>query len=177
VNDPPVISTTAPATATEDVLYTYVAGVTDPDDANNGTDITWTLSNAPAGMTVSATGVVSWTPPEGITTSGTVTLGVEDGDEDASPPDTEDFVVAVTAVNDPPVISTTAPATATEDVLYTYVAGVTDPDDANNGTDITWTLSNAPAGDDGKRHGGSLLDAARRRYDLGHGDPGRGGRG
>jgi gliding motility-associated-like protein len=146
VNDPPVISTTAPATATEDVLYTYVAGVTDPDDANNGTDITWTLSNAPAGMTVSATGVVSWTPPEGITTSGTVTLGVEDGDEDASPPDTEDFVVAVTAVNDPPVISTTAPATATEDVLYTYVAGVTDPDDANNGTDITWTLSNAPAG-------------------------------
>jgi gliding motility-associated-like protein len=146
VNDPPVISTTAPATATEDVLYTYVAGVTDPDDANNGTDITWTLSNAPAGMTVSATGVVSWTPPEGITTSGTVTLVVEDGDEDASPPDTEDFVVAVTAVNDPPVISTTAPATATEDVLYTYVAGVTDPDDANNGTDITWTLSNAPAG-------------------------------
>jgi gliding motility-associated-like protein len=146
VNDPPVISTTAPATATEDVLYTYVAGVTDPDDANNGTDITWTLSNAPAGMTVSATGVVSWTPPEGVTTSGTVTLGVEDGDEDASPPDTEDFVVAVTAVNDPPVISTTAPATATEDVLYTYVAGVTDPDDANNGTDITWTLSNAPAG-------------------------------
>jgi gliding motility-associated-like protein len=146
VNDPPVISTTAPATATEDVLYTYVAGVTDPDDANNGTDITWTLSNAPAGMTVSATGVVSWTPPEGITTSGTVTLGVEDGDEDASPPDTEDFVVAVTAVNDPPVISTTAPATATEDVLYTYAAGVTDPDDANNGTDITWTLSNAPAG-------------------------------
>jgi gliding motility-associated-like protein len=146
VNDPPVISTTAPATATEDVLYTYAAGVTDPDDANNGTDITWTLSNAPAGMTVSATGVVSWTPPEGVTTSGTVTLGVEDGDEDASPPDTEDFVVAVTAVNDPPVISTTAPATATEDVLYTYAAGVTDPDDANNGTDITWTLSNAPAG-------------------------------
>jgi gliding motility-associated-like protein len=105
VNDPPVISTTAPATATEDVLYTYVAGVTDPDDANNGTDITWTLSNAPAGMTVSATGVVSWTPPEGITTSGTVTLGVEDGDEDASPPDTEDFVVEVTEVNEPPVIS------------------------------------------------------------------------
>jgi flavin reductase (DIM6/NTAB) family NADH-FMN oxidoreductase RutF len=177
VNDPPVISTTAPATATEDVLYTYVAGVTDPDDANNGTDITWTLSNAPAGMTVSATGVVSWTPPEGASTSGTVTLGVEDGDEDASPPDTEDFVVAVTAVNDPPVISTTAPATATEDVLYTYAAGVTDPDDANNGTDITWTLSNAPAGMTVSATGVVSWTPPEGAYDLGHGDPGRGGRG
>ena len=146
VNDPPVISSTAPTSATEDVLYTYTASVTDPDDPNNGTDITWTLSNEPAGMVVSSTGVVTWTPGEGVTTSGTVTLSVEDGDEDVSAPDTEDFTITVTQVNDPPVISSTAPTSASEDVLYTYSATVTDPDDLNNGTDITWTLSNEPAG-------------------------------
>jgi gliding motility-associated-like protein len=145
-NDPPVIATTAPTTATEDVLYTYTATVADPDDTNNGTDITWVLSNEPAGMVVSTTGVVTWTPLEGVTTSGTVTLTVEDGDEDLSVPDTEDFTIIVTPVNDPPTLTSTAPVTAQEDIEYTYTAGVDDPDDLNNGADITWTLTNEPPG-------------------------------
>ena len=61
VNDAPTITSTAGTTATEDTLYTYTATVTDPDDANNGTDLTWSLSGAPAGMVVSSTGVVTWT--------------------------------------------------------------------------------------------------------------------
>ena len=79
VNDGPTITSTAGTTATEDTLYTYTATVTDPDDANNGTDLTWSLSGAPAGMVVSSTGVVTWTPTEGVTTSGAVTLTVSDG--------------------------------------------------------------------------------------------------
>ena len=146
VNDGPIITSTAGTTATEDTLYTYTATVTDPDDANNGTDLTWSLSGAPAGMVVSNTGVVTWTPAEGVTTSGAVTLTVSDGNEDGAVDATEVFTISVTPVNDGPTITSTAGTTATEDTLYTYTATVTDPDDANNGTDLTWSLSGAPAG-------------------------------
>ena len=145
INDPPTITSTAPTTAAEDVLYTYTATVTDPDDANNGTDLTWSLTNEPSGMVVSATGEVTWTPAEGILSSGTVTLTVQDGGEDGATPDIEDFTITVTSVNDAPVITSTAGTTATEDVLYTYTATVTDPDDSNNGTDLIWSLTNEPA--------------------------------
>ena len=146
VNDAPIITSTAGTTATEDTLYTYTATVTDPDDANNGTDLTWSLSGAPVGMVVSSTGVVTWTPAEGVTTSGAVTLTVSDGNEDGAVDATEVFTITVTPVNDGPTITSSAGTTATEDTLYTYTATVTDPDDANNGTDLTWSLSGAPAG-------------------------------
>ena len=145
INDPPTITSTAPTTAAEDVLYTYTATVTDPDDANNGIDLIWSLTNEPAGMVVSSTGVVTWTPAESVLTSGTVTLTIQDGGEDGAVPDTEDFTITVTSVNDAPVITSTAGTTATEDVLYTYTATVTDPDDSNNGTDLIWSLTNEPA--------------------------------
>jgi VCBS repeat-containing protein len=103
VNDAPVITSTAPTTATEDVLYSYPVLVSDPDDPNNGIDLSFTLSNEPTGMTVSATGLIQWTPTEGVTTSGLVTVFVADGGEDGALPGTEDFTITVTAVNEPPV--------------------------------------------------------------------------
>jgi VCBS repeat-containing protein len=103
INDAPVITSTAPTTATEEVLYTYPVIVNDPDDPNNGIDLFFTLSNAPAGMTVSPTGLIEWTPLEGVTTSGLVTVFVADGGEDGALPGTEGFTITVTAVNDPPV--------------------------------------------------------------------------
>jgi hypothetical protein len=81
VNDAPVITSTAPTTATEDILYTYTSVITDVDDVNNGTDLTYYLTNAPADMTISNTGLINWTPTEGILTSGEVTLTVTDGGE------------------------------------------------------------------------------------------------
>ncbi len=146
VNDPPTITSTASTTATEDTLYTYTATVSDVDDSNNGTDLTWSLANEPSGMVVSSTGQVTWTPGNGVSTSGTVTLTVQDGGENGASPDTENFSISVTAVNDPPIITSTASTTATEDTLYTYTATVSDIDDSNNGTDLTWSLSNEPSG-------------------------------
>jgi len=105
VNDPPSITSTAGTTAAEASLYTYTASVVDPDDVNNGTDLSWSLSNEPTGMIVSSTGVVTWTP-SGVTTSGAVTLTVQDGGENGAAPDTEVFTIAVTSVNDPPSITT-----------------------------------------------------------------------
>ena len=146
VNDPPVITSTAPTTATEDVQYSYQVAVSDPDDTNNGANLTFQLSNAPAGMVVSSTGLITWTPLEGVLSSGAVTVTVNDGGENGAGPDSEIFTVSVTPVNDAPQIVSAAVTTATEDTLYQYTVGVTDPDDANNGTALTWSLQNAPAG-------------------------------
>ncbi|OUS28690.1 hypothetical protein A9Q98_07475, partial [Thalassotalea sp. 42_200_T64] len=146
VNQAPSITSTAPVTATEGSEYTYTTTVTDVDDANNGTDLTWSLTNAPVGMTVTSTGKVTWTPGNGITTSGAVTLTVQDGGENGASPDSQIFTITVTGVNQAPSITSTAPVTATEGSEYTYTTTVTDVDDVNNGTDLTWSLTNAPVG-------------------------------
>ncbi|KGJ96025.1 putative Ig domain-containing protein, partial [Thalassotalea sp. ND16A] len=146
VNQAPTITSIAPLTATEGSEYAYTATVTDVDDANNGTDLTWGLTNAPAGMTVTSTGKVMWTPGNGITTSGAVTLTVQDGGENGALPDAQIFTITVTPVNQAPSITSTAPLTATEGSEYIYPATVTDVDDDNNGADLTWSLTNAPAG-------------------------------
>lgn len=145
-NTAPVITSQAPTTATEDVQYQYQATVDDVDDANDGINLAWSLTNAPAGMQVSATGLVTWTPGEGITTSGAVTLTVADGGEDAAAPFAEQFTINVAAVNDAPQITSTPPVNAAQGVLFTYQVAVTDPDDANNGSNLLFSLSGQPPG-------------------------------
>ena len=97
VNDVPVITSLAPTTATEDIEYIYQISVEDPDNDS----FTYTLDNAPDGMIVTPSGLVSWTALEGVTTSGVVTLTVSDGDLTA----VEEFEITVTQVNDAPVIA------------------------------------------------------------------------
>lgn len=94
-NGAPVITTTAPTTATEGSTYTYAAAATDPDA---GDTLTWSLTGAPAGMTVvAATGAVSWTPAVGSAGDVTYTLAVSDGTDT----DSEDVTVTVSAVVTP----------------------------------------------------------------------------
>ncbi len=137
VNDTPTITSTAPTTATEDIEYTYTPSITDTE--NN--TITWTLSDKPTDMSInSSTGKVLWTPLEGVSTSEEVNITATDN---GSPTQSvsELFTITVTAVNDAPVITTTAPITATEDIEYTYTPTATD---AESDT-ITWTISGQPA--------------------------------
>lgn len=148
VNDPPLISSTAPTTATEDQQYQYQVVVNDPDDVGLGSGIAASLANEPAGMSVDANGLVTWTPGEGVTTSGTVTVSVEDGDEDSSAPDSEQFTITVTSVNDPPAITPAPPSArqAQQGYEYTYTVVINDPDDVNDGTGISFSLDTAPTG-------------------------------
>lgn len=143
VNDPPVINTYPTAAATEDVQYVFDVSASDPDA---GTTLSYSLSNAPAGagglvanaMKINtATGQITWTPGEGQTGSGTVTLTVSDGALN----DTQDFSISVTAVNDPPVVTAIANQTLTTGSL-SLQADSTDPD--NTDGQITWTLSASP---------------------------------
>ena len=112
VNDPPVINSTAPTTATEDIPYSYLIDVSDPDDLDFSTDLSFALTNAPSGMVVTATvgntATVTWVPGEGVTTSGAVTLTISDGGENGVMPAVEVFTITVTPVNDAPVLSTSA---------------------------------------------------------------------
>ncbi|MEE4355756.1 MAG: Ig-like domain-containing protein, partial [Desulfococcaceae bacterium] len=128
VNDPPVITSAAPTSGTEDLPYSYQVTVDDPDDAGNGTDISFSLSGEPAGMTVSPTGLITWTPGEGVITSGSVTVTAADGGEDGAQPATQSFSVTVTPVNDPPEFTSSAVLSVAENTLYNYDISATDID-------------------------------------------------
>ena len=147
VNDAPVFANAASTSAVEGSEYSYQAVITDPDDANNGTGLTFTLDQASidAGLTVSGTGLVTWTPDNGVTST-SVSLSVADGGEDGASAAVQNWTITVGSVNDAPVITSEAPTTATEGVEYQYSIQVNDPDDANNGTDLIFTPVLVPEG-------------------------------
>jgi len=147
VNDAPVIISTAPATATEDALYIYQVTVDDPDDANNGADLTFGLTNAPDGMTISDTGLIEWTPLEGVASSGEVTVWVADGGEDGATAVSEKFTLSVTAVNDPPTDITLSNNTITENKPPGTLVGNFSIADADAGDSHTYSLVLTGAGD------------------------------
>jgi hypothetical protein len=84
VNDSPEITSLAPLTAIVGEEYTVIAFDIDGDD------LTYSLNGQPADMLISSN-IISWTPAEGTTTSGEVTLTVSDGELNA----TETFTISV----------------------------------------------------------------------------------
>jgi len=90
----PSVSSAAPTTATEGVLYTYNATATDPGTADT---FTWALTTAPAAMSVVAgTGVVSWTPAFADEGANAVTIEVTDDDGGVA---TQSWTITVTAAD------------------------------------------------------------------------------
>jgi PKD repeat protein len=73
-NRPPLITSSAPTQATEASLYAYQVLATDPD----GDPLTFRLSTAPAGMAISTSGAVSWTPAANQVGSQNVAIDVSD---------------------------------------------------------------------------------------------------
>ncbi len=133
-NKTPQITSTAIISATEDVEYIYQVEANDPD----GDELSYTLSGAPSGMEISSKGLITWTPREGIITSGQVTVVVSDGEDE----DTQVFTIGVTPVNDAPVITSSAITNATEDVVYSYQVVANDAE----GDVLSYVLSGAPEG-------------------------------
>jgi Putative Ig domain/von Willebrand factor type A domain len=88
-NNAPVITSTAPQNAIEEVKYSYNPVATD----TAGDVLTWSITNQPNGMTIDPiTGEIAWTPAVGVKTSGSVTLTVVDN---GGLTDTQDFTVTV----------------------------------------------------------------------------------
>ncbi len=96
--------------------------------------LTYSLSNAPAGMTINpSTGVVFWTPAENQGPAKySVTVRVTDNSQ---PPlsDSKSFQVTVNEVNLPPVLAAISNRTVHAGTLVTFTNVATDPDlPANN---------------------------------------------
>ena len=108
-NQPPVISSTPATTTSRNVAYTYAVIATDP---NTGDTLTYSLDavSLTNGMTISATGVVSWLPQ--VIGNYAVTVTVKD---QLGALATQLFTLAV--VNDAPV--------ANNDGTYNMVEGST----------------------------------------------------
>ena len=85
-NSAPVISSTAPTTATTGVKYKYTVIASDTDDDY----LTYSLNNTPVGMSINDN-IITWTPADNVTTSGEVTLTVSDGELSAE----QSFTVTV----------------------------------------------------------------------------------
>lgn len=136
-NSAPVFTSNAPTNAVEAVLYSYQASASDAD----GDLLSWGLITFPAGMSVNGSGLVQWTPSAAQVGSHSVRLDVSDGMVSVS----QNWTITVSATggaNQPPVITSSAPTTATEGQLYNYAASASDP----NGDPLTWTLTTNPAG-------------------------------
>lgn len=133
VNDAPAITSAAPTTATEDVAYSYDAGVDDAD----GPDALWNVTGADTcgGAIDADTGVYGFTA-SGPTPPTSCVIGIQVCDG-GSPGlcDTQLATITIDAVNGAPSIDSTPPATATEDVAYSYAVTRLDGD----GPGATWT--------------------------------------
>jgi len=129
VNDTPVITSTPIFEAYEDIEYIYEIAIEDPDNDS----FEYFIINGPDGMSISDEGIISWIPSEGVLSSGLVGLVVWDtyppGEYDI--PAYQEFTINVVPVNDAPVIVSSAPSNAVEDILYEYIIDIEDPDSDN----------------------------------------------
>lgn len=133
-NAAPQITTSPVTTAPVGAAYQYDVNATDP----NGDSLTYSLTQAPSGMSIHAgTGLISWTPAAAQTGSHSVNVRVADPGGLAA---TQSFTVGVP--NAPPVITSTALTTAGVGVTYAYDVNATDL----NGDTLSYSLTQSPSG-------------------------------
>ena len=139
INDAPSITTSAPTSATEDILYTYDADSSDAD----GPSAVWsvnTSSDTCGGTIVPSTGIYSFTPTGPVPVSSCdLSITVSDsGSPNLS--DTETVTITVTAVNDLPVSVEDSYSTDEDNILSIGAPGVLDNDSDPEGSPITTAL-------------------------------------
>lgn len=139
---PPVITSHPDTHHTFDKEMYYQVVASDPD----GDPLAYSLPVAPAGMTISSTGLVSWSPTQNQLGANPVTVQVDDGRGLHA---TQSFTINV-AWQSPSAgiqITSVPPATARAGVEYDYNPTATeDLDGLVVGVSAIWTLGSAPAG-------------------------------
>jgi PKD repeat protein len=144
-NGPPLVSSSPQGTALEGVPYTYDLAAADP--AGDLDPLTYWLEARPAGMTLDAlTGRLAWTPSETDVCGPTpVLVRVQDDDGGVA---YQSFTIAVTNLDDAPVITSVAPDSAVQGYLWTYAPRALDPDVEAGcvGDELSWSLLEAPDG-------------------------------
>ncbi|MCE5252339.1 InlB B-repeat-containing protein [bacterium] len=120
-NDPPVIGELAGGTVREGEQFTLQVSAVDVE----GDAITYSLNEAPEGMTISETGGISWTPD--FTMAGDYTVTVQATDSKGSSSEAS-FSLKVLEGGTAPVITTTELPNAQKGIPYSAQITVEDPD-------------------------------------------------
>ncbi|OMH35344.1 putative Ig domain-containing protein [Motiliproteus sp. MSK22-1] len=136
-NTAPVINGTPLATAVAGNAYSYPIDASDAE----GDDLSYTLLPHPSGMSISAAGVISWTPTLAQVGPNTVIFRVSDGQLHS------DFnytltVNASTGTNTPPTLNGSPIASAVVGQLYSSVVDATDAE----GDTLSYMLLTYPEG-------------------------------
>jgi hypothetical protein len=130
-NSAPVITSTPNTTASEDVAYSYQVTASDSDP------LSYSLTAKPQGMSISSSGLITWTPLQSNVGSHTVTVNVSDNKTFT----TQTYTLVVNAVNDNPVITSTPSTVAYKGLCYSYQVEAYDVDN-----EVLFYLINAPQG-------------------------------
>ncbi|MBI2807692.1 MAG: VCBS repeat-containing protein [Planctomycetes bacterium] len=117
--------------------YTYQAAASDPD----ADPVAFTLQNGPAGMSMNATGLVTWFPTSDQIGPNAVTIQADDGRGGVS---TQGFVVNVrqTIGNQAPIIVSVPTTALLTDQAYSHAVSALDAD----GDPLQFSLTTAPDG-------------------------------
>ncbi len=137
VNSGPVISSQPPLSVLLGTEYIYLVSASEA----NGAALNYALPTAPAGMSITSTGQITWTPTANQVGSNSVTLTVSDAQGNTV---TQSFTVNVNTITSPvspPVITSTPPTFAILGQTYGYNATGSDP----NGYALAWSLGGPAA--------------------------------
>lgn len=135
-NNPPRMIAAGPFSATEDEAFDVDLESTDEDASSSYSFV----GDYPSWMSINAsTGLITGTPTNDAVGTSTFTVRVNDGHGGT---DDQLYTINVANTSDPPIISSTAPTTAMEDVLYLYDLEATDQD----GDPINYRLVIFPEG-------------------------------
>ena len=94
VNDAPIITSIANTIAYVSIPYTYQIQVSDVDQGSD--PFAYQLTSNPAGMTITSAGLITWTPPLGVFSSGNVNVIATD---DGGLTNSQSFVITVIQVD------------------------------------------------------------------------------
>jgi RHS repeat-associated protein len=136
-NQTPTISSTPPTAVGLGQTYRYAVQASDADSD----PLTYSLTSAPAGMTIDANGLITWNPTAAQFGPNAVTVHVDDG-RGGSADQSFTVQVGTQPITHPPSITSTPPGAATVGSLYAYNATGADPDS----TPLVWSLDTAPLG-------------------------------
>ena len=132
----PLAITSSPNTsAVNGAPYEYRLTVTNSDNY----PLSYSLTAAPAGMTISPSGTITWVPSSSQSGDAQVTVQVSDGSSAA--PVSQAYTLTVSQYN-VPSINAIPSQTASEGVLFSYQVVATAP----LGGPLTYSLSGAPSG-------------------------------
>ena len=150
VNSAPTFTQASPQSVvmSEDGAPTAFDLTLDASDADSAAgEMTWRIAVDAVHGTATAAGsgfsqVINYVPAANYAGADAFTVEISDGEFVAL----LDVEVTVLPVNDAPAITSAAPVVASEGSLYQYAVQVEDIDDANNGSDLMFALTTAPAG-------------------------------